>query len=162
MKLGTARVLSDGSDFTVLSAGICTEEVIKVSQLLEELGISIRHLHISTHKPFDDPAVYEALAAARLGVITMENHTVIGGLGSAVAELMAEAGMPQKLIRLGIQDQYAHGASRPYLAKKYELDAMSLVSAAEQLIGESLGIDEGDIQTTPIIAADTLAKAEDL
>jgi transketolase len=162
MKLGTARVLSTGTDVTVLSAGICTEEAMKVSPLLQQQGVSVCHLHISTHKPFDDPTVIEAIGAARRGVITMENHTVIGGLGSAVAELMAEAGSAKKLIRLGIPDQFAHGASRQYLIKKYGLNAASLVGAIETLTGESMGIDLADLEAPPVTVTDTLAKAEDL
>lgn len=162
MKLGTARVLSTGADVTVLSAGICTEEAMKVSPLLQQRGVSICHLHISTHKPFHDPTVIEALGAARLGVITMENHTVIGGLGSAVAELMAEAGLAKKLIRLGIPDQFAHGASRQYLIKKYGLNATSLVGAIETLTGESMGIEVADIEAPSVMVTDTFAKAEDL
>ena len=110
----------------------------------------------------DDPTVNEALHAARHGVITMENHTTIGGLGSAVAEAMAEAGLPKRLIRLGIQDQYAHGASRPYLMKKYGLDAPALVAAVEQLCGKSLDLTDADFQAIDIAPDQSTAKAEDL
>ncbi|MEZ6076125.1 MAG: transketolase C-terminal domain-containing protein [Pirellulaceae bacterium] len=107
MQLGRARVLAEGRDIAILSSGICTEEVMRITAPVQARGLSLRHLHISTHKPFDDPTVSEALAAARLGVITIENHTIMGGLGSAVAELMAEAGLGKRLIRLGIKDQRA-------------------------------------------------------
>lgn len=162
LQLGRARVLSSGDDIAVLSSGICTEEVLRATAALQDRGISLRHLHISTLKPFDDPTVVEALQAAKHGVITMENHTVIGGLGSAVAELMAEAGLPKRLIRLGIQDQYAHGASRPYLIKKYGLDAPALVRAVEQLSGKSLNLTEADFQAVEIAHDQSTAKAEDL
>ncbi|PKO11877.1 MAG: transketolase, partial [Chloroflexi bacterium HGW-Chloroflexi-10] len=82
-KLNTARQLSRGSDITLLSSGICTEEAMRATTVLKQRGVSIQHLHISTHKPYDDPAVIQACAEARLGVITMENHTIIGGMGSA-------------------------------------------------------------------------------
>lgn len=162
MQLGRARVLSAGDDIAVLSTGICTEEVLRASAAIEDRGISLRHLHISTLKPFDDPTVTEALLAAKHGVITMENHTTIGGLGSAVAEVMAEAGLPKRLVRLGIQDQYAHGASRPYLMKKYGLDAPALVHAVEQLCGKSLNLTEADFQAVEIARDQSTAKAEDL
>lgn len=162
MQLGRARVLSTGDDIAILSSGICTEEVLRASAALRDRGISIRHLHVSTLKPFDDPTVVEALETARLGVITMENHTTIGGLGSAVAEVMAEAGLPKRLIRLGIQDQYAHGASRPYLMKKYGLDAPALVRAVEQLAGKSLDLTDADFQAVEIAQDQSTAKAEDL
>ncbi len=162
MQLGRARVLSAGDDVAILSSGICTEEVLRASAALQDRGISIRHLHVSTLKPFDDPTVVEALAAARLGVITMENHTTIGGLGSTVAEVMAEAGLAKRLIRLGIQDEYAHGASRPYLMKKYGLDAPALVGAVEQLAGKPLNLTEADFQAVEIAQDQSTAKAEDL
>ncbi|MFV1968210.1 MAG: transketolase family protein, partial [Pirellulaceae bacterium] len=169
-EFGKARTLSAGEDITVLSSGICTEEVMRVSGALASQGVSLRHLHVSTLKPFDDPTVKEALEVARHGVITIENHTVIGGLGSAVAEVMAELGLPKKLIRLGLQDQYAHGASRPYLLRKYGLDAEALVGAVERLVGNSLGMDRVQYATAataapsaPKAAAiERPAKAEDL
>jgi transketolase len=162
MQLGRARVLSTGDDITVLSSGICTEEVLRCTSAIQDCGVSVRHLHVSTLKPFDDPTVDEALETARLGVITMENHTVIGGLGSAVAEKMAEAGLPKRLVRLGIQDQYAHGAGRPYLMKKYGLDAAALVRAVEQLCGKPLDLTETDFHPVEIARNQTTAKAEDL
>ncbi len=162
MQLGRARVLSAGSDITILSSGICTEEVLRASSALRDRGISLQHLHVSTLKPFNDPTVAEALRTARLGVITMENHTIVGGLGTAVAEVMAEAGLPKRLIRLGIQDQYAHGASRSYLMKKYGLDAAALVRAVEQLSGKSLHLTESDFHPVEIARNQTTTKAEDL
>ena len=162
MQLGRARVLSTGDDIAVLSTGICTEEVLRATAALADRGISLQHLHVSTLKPFNDPTITKALQAARLGVITIENHTTIGGLGSAVAEVMAEAGLPKRLIRLGIQDQYAHGASRPYLMKKYGLDAAALVTAVEQLCGKSLELSEADFQAVEIARDQSTAKAEDL
>ena len=162
MRLRRARVLSEGDDVAVLSSGICTEEVMRATQALGDRGISLRHLHISTLKPFDDPTVVEAIQAARLGVITIENHTIIGGLGSAVAELMAEAGLPKRLVRLGLKDQYAHGASRAYLMKKYGLDAAALVRAVEALSGESLGLADEDLRAVELAPVESTSKPEDL
>jgi transketolase len=92
----------------------------------------------------------------------MENHTINGGLGSAVAELMAENGIGKKLTRIGLRDTYAHGASRPYLMKEYHLDAMSLVQAIERLIGEELHIVEKDLAAVQIQPFHSAAKAEAL
>ncbi|MFH1923173.1 MAG: transketolase C-terminal domain-containing protein [Planctomycetota bacterium] len=162
MRLGAARVLRQGTDVTVLSSGICTEEAMRATQAMCDLGVSVHHLHLSTLKPLDDPAVREALVSARHGVITMENHTIIGGLGSAVAELMAEAGLPKRLIRLGIKDQYAHGASRPYLMKECGLDATALVRAVEDLTGQSLGLSAEDLTAVRIAPIQSTAQPEDL
>lgn len=162
LRLGRARVLSVGSDVTIFSSGICTEEAMRATSALAERGVSIRHLHISTLKPFDDPAVLEAATAARCGVITLENHNIIGGLGSAVAERMAEAGAGKRLIRLGLRDTYAHGASRPYLMKKYGLDATALVRAVEHLTGASFGLAEADLAEARLTAVHSAAKVEAL
>ena len=160
--LNHARQLSRGSDVTLISSGICTEEALRATAALKMRGVSIHHLHVSTHKPFDDPVILESCAAPRLGVITMENHTIIGGLGSAVAETMAENGIGKKLVRIGLRDVFAHGASRPYLMREYGLDALALVRTIEKLLGEPLGIDEKDLQAVRLQAVHSQAKAEAL
>lgn len=160
--LGRARLLSKGEDLTLLSSGVCTEEAMRATALLKARGLGVRHLHVSTHKPFDDPALLEALASPRYGVITMENHTVIGGLGSAVAEAMAERGLGKRLRRIGIADSFAHGGSRPYLMRKYGLDAMALVREVEAMTGQALGIREEELGEVRLEAVHSLAKAEAL
>ncbi len=162
MQFNRARKLSEGTDITLFSSGICTEEAMRATKILAERGVSIEHLHVSTHKPFTDPSILSAIQKAKYGVITMENHTVIGGLGSEVAEVMAEAGAGKKLARLGLQDTYAHGASRPYLMREYGLDAMALVRKAEETVGEKLHITESDLKAVRIEAIHSDAKAEAL
>lgn len=162
MRLGQARALSTGEDITLFSSGICTEEVMRVTRVLEERGVSIQHMHISTFKPFNDPAVLEAAAKARYGVITLENHTIIGGLGTAVAEVMAEAGVGKKLIRLGLQDTYAHGAGRGYLMKEYRIDAIAVLEEIEKLLGATFGITENDLAAVRLEPMHSDAKAEAL
>ena len=157
-----ARALSRGSDVAILSSGVCTEEAIRATNVLRARGLSISHLHISTLKPFSDPAVLEAISGARYGVITLENHTIVGGLGSAVAEIVAEEGLAKKLIRLGLKDTYAHGASHSYLMREYRLDAIALVQAVEKLTGQVLGIREDDLAAVNIQALHSAAKAEAL
>jgi transketolase len=160
--LGRARLLSDGGDLTLISSGICTEEAMRATAALRARGLAVRHLHVSTHKPFNDPLVLESLGSPRYGVVTMENHTIIGGLGSEVAELMAESGSGKRLRRIGLKDTFAHGGSRPYLMKKYGLDAMALVREIEDLTGRRLGIGEDDLAAVRIEAVHSLAKAEAL
>lgn len=159
---GRARVLRNGSDVAILSTGICTEEAMRATQALSDRGVSVHHLHVSTLKPFDDPQLLEAAASARHGVITMENHSVIGGLGSAMAEQMAEVGLGKRLVRIGLQDQYAHGASRPYLMKEYGLDATALVRAVEELTGDALHLSEEDLRAVRLDPVRSSTKVEDL
>lgn len=162
MVFNRARVLSTGSDIALITSGICTEEAMRVTSVLREHGVSIQHLHVSTLKPFTDPTVLEAVQKAKYGVITMENHTVVGGLGSAVAEVMAEAGVGKRLVRMGIPDTFAHGASRQYLMRQYGLDAMALVGKIERLLNASYGIVESDLAAVRLTAVHSDAKAEAL
>jgi len=162
MKLGKSRVLSKGDDLVLLTSGIMTEEALKVIPVLKKRGVSIEHLHISTHKPFTDDNILNAIEKARYGVITMENHTVIGGLGSSVSELMSEKGLGKRLVRIGLKDTYAHGGSKEYLMKYYEIDAMSLVKSIEDLIGQKLNITEQDFIEPQIDEIEQLVKSEDL
>jgi transketolase len=157
-----ARQLSRGDDLTLLSSGICTQEAMRATAVLRNKGVTINHLHISTHKPFTDPLVLAAISAPRCGVITMENHSIIGGLGSAVAELMAENAIPKRLVRIGLQDTFAHGGSRSYLLRYYGLDAMALAEKIEGLLGEKLGITESDLTAVRLKPAYNKANEEDL
>ncbi len=162
LRLGQARLISTGEDISLFSSGIVTEEAMRATAVLRARGLSIQHLHVSTMKPFNDPAVLAAAAKPRYGVISMENHTVSGGLGTAVAEMMAENGVGKPLRRIGIPDTFLHGASRPYLMKEYGLDAMALVRQIEQLVGQPLNIHEDDLASVRLDAVHSEAKAEAL
>ena len=162
MQLGKARVLSQGDDITILTSGIMTEEAMRAIQVLQKRGLSIQHMHISTLKPFNDKAVLDAIAGSRFGVITMENHTIIGGLGSIIAEQMAEAGMAKKLVRIGLKDTFSHGASKQYLLKEHGMDALSLVSAVEAMTGQKFNVSEEELSKAHITAVHSTAKAEAL
>ena len=158
----TARILSTGSDITLITSGIMTEEALRAIPLLQERGVSISHLHVSTMKPFTDPRIIAALKTAKNGVITMENHSIIGGLGSAVAEVMAENGVSAPLQRIGLKDTYAHGASQKYLMAEYEMDAPALIRAVEKALGKKLNIDESELDQQRSVNVHSSAKAEAL
>jgi transketolase len=160
--LNKARILSTGTDITLFTSGVMTEEALRVIPLLQERGVTISHLHISTLKPFTDPNILAALSTAKRGIITMENHTIIGGLGSAVAEIMAERGIGVPLQRIGLKDTYAHGASQKFLMSEYEIDAAALVRAVENALGKKLNILESEIQTQRSVNVHSSAKAEAL
>jgi transketolase len=162
MALDQVRILSEGTDVTLLSSGVETEEAMRAVQALSVRGVGIRHLHVSTHKPFADPAILESLSLARMGVVTAENHSIVGGLGSAVAEVMAEAGVASRLVRVGLRDTYAHGASRAYLAGEYGLDAIAIVRAVERLLGEPTGIGEGDLQKLELEPVGSVERSDSL
>jgi len=169
MEFNKARVLTsagddiaDPTDIVIVTSGICTEEAMRAVPAMVERGLKVTHLHVSTLKPFSDPTVTAALTSARKGVITMENHLITGGLGSAVAEVMAENAMAVPLSRIGLNDTYAHGASLPYLLKEYQLDARALVERVEILTGSALNIPDSDLAEIRVAALHSAAKAEAL
>lgn len=162
MVLGRNRTISRGNDLVLLSSGICTEEAMRAMTALQKQGLSIHHIHVSTLKPFDDPALIDTIEMAKYGVITMENHSIIGGLGTIIAEKMAEAGSGKKLKRIGIRDTFLHGASRQYLAREYEIDALALVNAIEDIVGQKFYIYENDLAQVHITPVHSKAKAEAL
>jgi transketolase len=157
-----ARHLSSGNDVSLLTSGIMTEEALRALPLIKDKGVGVDHLHISTLKPFSDPQVVQSVSNAKHAVITMENHSIVGGLGSAVAEVMAENGVGTPLQRIGIRDTYAHGASQKYLMAELGLDARALVTAVEKALGKSLGISDDELSDARIIDVHSSAKAEAL
>jgi len=162
MRLDRVRVLSEGSDVCVISSGICTEEAMRALAAVRGVGVSVTHLHAATLKPFRDPLVLDAVRGCRAGVITMENHSTVGGLGTAVAELLADAGVGRRLVRMGLQDTFAHGGSRPYLLDCYGLSARHLAGRVEELVGEPLGINEHALARSEISPPSPQTKAEAL
>lgn len=162
IKVGEMRELSLGDDILVLTAGICTEEAMRARAALARAGLSIRHLHLHTIKPFNHEALLDHINSVKSGVITLENHVTEGGIGSLVAETMADAGVGKRLIRLGLKDTYAHGGSRGYLMRHYGLDALALVRGIEDLVGEDFGISETNLETARVDDVHSLAKAEAL
>lgn len=162
IKIGEMRELASGDDVLVVTAGICTEEAMRATAVLQKAGASIRHLHLHTIKPFDAKALLDHIGSVKHGVITLENHVTEGGIGSLVAETMADAGLGKRLVRLGLKDTYAHGGSRAYLMRYYGLDALALVGGIENLMGADFNISEQDLDTARFEAVHSLAKAEGL
>ena len=162
IKVGEMRVLSEGHDILIVTAGITTEEALRARSALAGAGVSIRHLHLHTIKPFDAQALLDHIGSVKHGVITLENHVTEGGIGSLVAETMADAGVGKRLMRLGLKDTYAHGGSRAYLARYYGLDALALVRGVERLLGQDFGLSEADLDAARVDAVHSLLKAEAL
>jgi transketolase len=103
--------------------------------------VGITHLHASTLKPFSDPAVIDAIARSTHGVVTVENHLVSGGLGSAVSDLISERNLGRRLVKVGIRDTFTHGGSQPYLFEEYGIGGAAVIDAIEDLTGQPLDVD---------------------
>ena len=144
-KFNKGRLIKEGTDIAIFSSSICTEEAMRATKYLEDKGISVQHVHITTLKPFTDPLVIESIEKVKYGVVTMENHTVIGGLGTAVGEVMLENQLSKKLVKVGINDVWTHGASKPYLMKRYGLDATALIRAVGKIMSREFDINEIEI-----------------
>jgi len=155
------RTLSEGGDVLVVTSGICTEEAMRAAEPLKARKIGVHHLHASTLKPFDRAGLLAA-ARGKKGVVTLENHVVNGGLGSLVAEILAEEGLGVPLRRLGLDDTFAHGASKPYLMQKYGLDALALCQAIGRLLGRDLDIGEAELSAVRLDTVHSAQKAEAL
>jgi transketolase len=162
IEVGRMRELAHGDDVLVVTSGIATEEALRARDALKAVGVSIRHLHINTIKPFDEDALLDHIGSVTKGVVVLENHLTEGGVGSLVAEIMADNGVGKKLVRLGLKDTFAHGGSRAYLMKHYWLDAKALVAGIERLVESALGITEEQLTAARVEAVHSAVKAEAL
>lgn len=119
-EIGKGVVLREGRDLTIFATGLEVNEALEASKLLEADGISAEVINIHTIKPLDRELVVRS--AAKTGkVVTVEEHSVVGGLGSAVAEVLAEE-QPTKMLRIGVEDRFGESGPAIKLLEKYELD----------------------------------------
>lgn len=119
--VGKAIKLRDGRDISIIATGTMVYEALRASELLEEKGISASVLDMHTIKPIDEQAVTEC-ANSRL-IVTVEEHSIIGGLGSAVAETIAGFDFKPPQLMIGLSDNYVHAAEYNELIKEYGLTA---------------------------------------
>jgi transketolase len=133
-ELGRALTLREGSDVTLVSAGAILPEALAAADTLALAGVEATVLHLGTLKPFDADAVAEA-GALTGAVISVEEHSIVGGLGSAVAEALAESGVGARLRRVGLPDTFAHAVgSREFLLDRYGLSADAIARGALELV----------------------------
>lgn len=127
-KIGRGVVVREGSDVTIIACGLMVAEALEAAETLAADGIDAEVINMHTIKPIDADTVVRA-AKETGAIITVENHSVIGGLGSAVAEVLAEQ-CPCKMHRLGIQDRFGEVGDRAYLRKCMGIDTTDIVDAA--------------------------------
>jgi transketolase len=134
-ELGRARRLRDGNDLTIAATGGVLDEALRASRELERQGIRCRVLSFHTVKPLDHDALADA-ARETGGIVTVEEHSIIGGLGSAVAETLLESGdVPQLFHRIGLHDRFSSVVgSQSYLREKFELNSAAIVRQVLQLL----------------------------
>ncbi len=133
-ELGCAKVLNEGSDVTIIACGAEVNESLEAAKLLASQGISAEVIDAFCIKPLDAETIIKS--AEKTGaVITAEEHSIYGGLGSAVAEVLGE-NLPTKMVRIGMQDTFGTSGSADELFKEFGIDAESIAKAAAKLIGK--------------------------
>jgi transketolase len=135
--IGKGVVLRDGSDVTIISSGILVHESLKAADALKEKGISCKVVNIFTIKPLDRELI-TACASETGAIVTCENHNVINGLGSAVAEALVET-VPVPMERIGSQDQFGEVGSVDYLMNRYEMGSRHIVNAVIKVLERKMG-----------------------
>jgi len=127
-EIGKAAVVRDGAGITLISTGVQTSRVVEAAELLAADGVDARVIHLATIKPLDEDALLQ-LIADEPHVITVEDHSRIGGLGGLLAEIVSERGTT-RLTRIGLADHWSESAPNDFLLNKYGLSAAKV---AEQI-----------------------------
>ena len=124
-EVGKGVLLKEGTDLTIIATGLEVAESLKAAEMLADKGINARVINIHTIKPIDEDIIVKA--AQETGrIFTVEEHSIIGGLGGAVAEVLSEK-CPTKLTRIGVKDTFGESGPAVELLHKYKLDAEGIV-----------------------------------
>jgi len=131
-QLGKAAVIRNGSDVTLIATGIEVRHALQAAELLEAEGISARVVDMFTVKPVDKDCILSC-AAETGAIVTCENGNIIGGLGSAVAEVLVE-NTPVPMERIGVQDEFGEVGPQSYLEERFGLTAPFIIEKAKKVI----------------------------
>lgn len=131
-ELGKGIKLRDGKDIAIIATGLMVNEAIEAAKVLSAKGIDAAVINIHTIKPIDKDIIIEAAKNTGL-VLTVEEHSVIGGLGSAVSEVLSE-NYPTKVIRIGVNDVYGHSGPAVDLLKEFGLSSENIVKTAVEAV----------------------------
>ncbi len=130
--IGKGKELIPGNDVTIIATGLLVNEAVIAAEQLKAEGISARVINMATIKPLDRDIVLKA-AAETGAIVTAEEHNIIGGLGSAVAEVVCE-GCPVPVVRVGVNDTFGQSGPAVELLKLYGLSADNLVVKAKEAL----------------------------
>jgi transketolase len=133
LKIGKGIVVEDGKDITFIATGTMVEPALETKKILKGQGISARVIDMHTIKPIDDKLVLKCAKETK-AIITAEEHSIIGGLGAAVAEILAENNVQTRFLRMGIKDVFCESGSPAELWEKYELNEKHMVKKAQNLL----------------------------
>ena len=124
-EIGKAIQIGDGTDASIIATGVTVSEALKAQEALKEKGINIRVIDVHTIKPLDKEMIIKCAKETKR-IITIEDHSIIGGLGTAVCEVLSE-NYPAKVTRIGINDTFGESGKAEELLKKYNLNSEYLV-----------------------------------
>lgn len=133
-ELGRANVLREGSDVTIAACGIEVDEAMKAAELLAERGVSAEVIDVFSVKPLDEECILASVRKTGC-IVTAEEHSVIAGLGGAVAELLSE-NLPTPLVRVGMKDCFGTSGEAGELMREFGLDAESIAAAAQKALSK--------------------------
>lgn len=131
-ELGKAVQLGDGNDATVFATGICVSEALKAMDILKEKNINIRVIDMFSLKPIDRDIIIKSAKETK-NLISVEDHSVIGGLGSIIADVLSEE-YPSKLVKMGVKDRFGESGKATVLMAKFEIDSTAIVKQVEELM----------------------------
>ena len=136
-EVGKSRILSNGKDCTIIVTGGILEEAQKAKIILEEIGISTKILNVHSIKPIDTESIIDAYTSTS-ATVTLEEHSIIGGLGSAVAEIIADNQLAgKKFMRIGLRNGFSTiVGSQAYLRECYSMDSKSIASIIKKMFGK--------------------------
>lgn len=130
--LGKGNLLKEGSDYLIVAAGQLVSEALDVAEHLEERGITADVIDMFTIKPLDKDLLLERLTGKEM-VITIENHSITGGLGSAVAEVLADNGLAIPLKRIGVDERFGQVGTPAFLQEEFGLTAEKIIEQIDVL-----------------------------
>ena len=134
-EIGKGITIKDGCDLTIIATGLMVSEAIDAGKILEKEGINVRIINIHTIKPIDSMIIKKA--AKETGVIvTVEEHSIIGGLGSAVAEVVVSEIKPVPVVRIGVNDEYGRSGSAIELLQKFGLCSENIVRVVKETLNK--------------------------
>lgn len=131
-EIGRGIELKGGRDITIIATGVMVEKALSASERLAEEGISARVINMASIKPIDEDIIIRAAKETK-GIVTVEEHSIIGGLGSAVAEVVVEK-QPTRVIRIGTMDTFGESGDGFELLEKYGLNVENIMSKAKELL----------------------------
>jgi len=131
-QIGEAVILRDGSDVTIVANGLLVHEALKAYEKLREMGIKARVINLHTIKPIDETAIEKA-ARETGAIVTAEEHTIMGGVGGAVAEVVVET-YPAPMARVGLRDTFGESGEPADLLRKYGLLDVNIIEAVQKAV----------------------------